>query len=127
VATAKPLMRGQTIGTYSATAGPTLPYKPDVTNQAMLVNQLSQALSGVKSCTFDLNNLDGKMLKVNMTMLDQVTVKIMGTNVPLDPANGWRMNTASELELTGTACTAWRMPQNMKVDIEIPCAIIVIE
>ncbi|MES1205141.1 MAG: vWA domain-containing protein [Pseudomonadota bacterium] len=127
MATGKPMMRGQTIGAYSPTAGPTVPYRPDVTNQTMLVNQLSQALSGVKSCAFDLNNLDGKMLKVNMTMLNMVSVTVMGTVVPLDPMNGWRMNTASELELTGTACAAWRMPQNTMIDIQIPCSIIVIE
>ena len=54
------MMRGQTIGTYAATAGPTLPYRPDVANQTMLVNQLSQALSGVKSCAFDLNTLTAR-------------------------------------------------------------------
>ena len=127
MATGKPMMRGQTIGTYSAVAGPTLPYKPDVTNQMMLVNQLSQALSGVKSCTFDLNNLDGKMLKVDMNMLGAVTVRVMDAVVPLDGTNGWRMNSASELELVGSACTNWRMPQNLNIDIKIPCVAIIIE
>jgi hypothetical protein len=127
VATGKPAMRGQTIGTYSATAGPTLPYRPDVANQAMLVNQLSAALSGVKSCTFNLNSLEGKMLKVDPTQPGLITVQVQGTAVPLDATNGWRLNGTSELELLGSACSNWRMPQNTDIKIQIPCAIIVVE
>jgi hypothetical protein len=127
VATGKPLMRGETIGTYAATAGPTKPYRPDVGNQTMLINQLSQALSGVKSCTFNLNNLEGKMLKVDSTMLSQVSVSIQGTTVALDPTNGWHLNGTSELELTGTACATWRMPQSTDIKIQIPCAVIIVE
>lgn len=128
-ATGKPMMRGQTIGTYAATAGPTLPYRPDVSNQTMLITQLTQALSGVKSCVFDLNNLEGKMLRVNTTMLNAVTVTVMGTAVPLDATNGWSIDAAapSQLQLFGTACANWRMPQNSEIKIQIPCAVIVIE
>ncbi|MEP6654065.1 MAG: vWA domain-containing protein [Myxococcales bacterium] len=127
VASGKPMMRGQTLGTYAATAGPTLPYKPDVANQEMLVNQLSKALSGVKSCTFDLNDFSGKKLTVDQTMLDKVAVKMENRPVALDATNGWRMNSASELELVGSACTDWRMTQNMNIDIQIPCAAIIIK
>lgn len=127
LATGKPLMRGETIGTYSATAGPTKPYRPDVANQAMLVSQLSAALSGVKSCTFNLNNLEGKMLKVDATMPGLISVAVQGTAVPLDATNGWRLNGTSELELLGSACANWRMPQNNEIKIQIPCAIIVVE
>jgi len=127
LATGKPMMRGQTIGEYAATAGPTLPYKPDVADQATLVAQLSQALSGVKACTFDLNNVNGKVLTVDMTMLDVVDVKVMSVSVPLDPMNGWRLNSPSELELVGTACTNWRSPQNTQIDIKIPCKAIIVQ
>jgi hypothetical protein len=127
VATGKPLMRGQTIGTYSATAGPTLPYRPDVANQTMLINQLSQALSGVKSCTFNLNNLDGNMLKIDATQLEKVSVSVQGTAVALDMTNGWKLNGTSELELTGSACANWRMPMNNDIKIQIPCAVIIVE
>jgi von Willebrand factor type A domain len=132
-ATGKPAVRAATaagpfatIGDYAAAGGTAIVYKPDVTNQLALVNEISRALSGVKSCTFDLNGLGGKVLRVDMTMLDKVTVKIMGTPVSLDSGNGWRMNSASELELVGAACESWRMPQNMNIDIQVPCAAIVI-
>jgi hypothetical protein len=116
-----------TIGTYAATSGTAIVYKPDVTNQQSLVNEISRALSGVKSCTFDLNDLGGKMLNVNLAMLDQVAVKIMGTAISLDSTNGWRMNSASELELVGAACNTWRQQQITDIKIDIPCAVIVIE
>jgi hypothetical protein len=133
--TGKPAMRAATaagpfatIGDYVTTGAGTAPvFKPDVSNQTALINEISRALSGVKSCTFDLNNLDGKMLKVDMTMLGSVTVKVMDGVVPLNETNGWRMNSPSELELVGSACDNWRMPQNMNIDIQIPCLAIVIQ
>ncbi|MEO8214536.1 MAG: vWA domain-containing protein, partial [Myxococcales bacterium] len=117
-----------TIGDYVTTGGGTATvYKPDVSNQTALVNEIARALSGVKSCTFDLNNLNGKKLTVDQTMLDKVAVKVQDMPVALDATNGWRMNSASELELVGSACTNWRMPQNMNIDIQIPCAAIIIQ
>ena len=133
-ATGKPAVRAATpagpfptIGTYAAVGGTATVYKPDVTNQQSLVNEISRALSGVKSCTFDLNNLGGQPLHVDPTMLDRVTVKIMQAAVPLDSTNGWRLSSASELELVGEACRSWRLPENTVIDIQIPCAIIIIE
>jgi hypothetical protein len=132
-ATGKPAVRAATpagpfptIGAYAATGGNAFVYKPDVTNQLALVNEISRALSGVKSCTFDLNGLGGRVLTVDMSMLDKVAVKIMGTSISLDSDNGWRMNSASELELVGAACQSWRMPQNVNIDIQVPCGAIVI-
>jgi hypothetical protein len=67
------------------------------------------------------------MLKVDPTMPGLITVMVQGTAVPLDATNGFRLNGMSELELLGTACTNWRMPQNSEIKIQIPCAIIVVE
>jgi len=117
----KPKERGTTLGTYSTTMGPTKPYMPSAANQSELVNQLSSALSGVKSCTFDLQDKDGKPLKVDRTMLTGAHVKIMGSEVPLDDTNGWRMNTESQLELTGKSCDTWRAPESKTVDFMFPC------
>jgi hypothetical protein len=125
MATGKPMMRGQTIGTYSATAGPTMPYMPDVTNQDKLVQQLSTALAGVKSCTFDLNNVDGKALKVNLQLLNKAQVLIQSMPIPLDNTNGWMMASESELDLVGTACDQWRLPSSMTIDFKFPCDVIV--
>ena len=52
--------------------------------QTMLVTQLSKALAGVKSCTFDLNDVGGKTIKVDTSKLTQAHVLIQGTEVPLE-------------------------------------------
>ena len=122
----KPAMRGTTLGTYSTTMGPTMPYQPSASNLTQLVSQLGAALSGVKSCTFDLGNINGMSVKVNRDLLNEAHVLIMGTDVPLDDANGWRMNTDTQLELTGSACEAWRQPDTNTIDFKFPCDIFII-
>lgn len=117
-----------TVGTYATAGGTAMVYKPDLTNQTALVTEITRALSGVKSCTFDLNDLQGQMLTVNLNLLDMVGVSIMGTSIALDTTgtNGWHMLSASVLELVGSACDTWRMPQNTDIRIDIPCGVIVI-
>jgi hypothetical protein len=114
--------RGRTLGTYAATAGPTQPYRPDVTNQQALVAQLSAALSGVKSCVFDLTPV-----KVDRNQLAKASVLIEGVPVPLDPAsaNGWNMTTDIQLQLFGSACDTWRDPNKKNIQFNFPCEIIV--
>lgn len=121
VATGKTNERGATLGTYSTTMGPTKPYTPSAANQNELVSQLSAAISGVKSCTFDLGNIDGKSIKVDRTMLGSAHIQIMGKDVPLDDTNGWRLNTDTQLELVGKACDTWRAPESKTIDFMFPC------
>jgi len=128
--TNKPAMRPSTIGSYvpptAVTANATV-FKPDLTNQAALVNQISSALSGVKSCVFDLSDpTSGKPINVDTTQLDKAHVLIMGTEVPLDDTNGWHMTSDTQLELSGTACDTWRNPANTTIDFQFPCQIIVV-
>jgi hypothetical protein len=149
VASKQAQVRGVTLGTYSTTAGPTKPYTPTATDQTMLVSQLSAALSGVKSCTFDLNNVNGtgSSIKVDTTQLNKAQVLVCekadpasgvcptGTmSVPLDNNNGWRINCVplgdpackpTQLELTGSACANWRSPNNTHIDLDFPCGVIV--
>lgn len=125
-ASGKPNMRGSTLGTYSTTMGPTTPYQPSAANLSQLVSQLSSALSGVKSCTFDLGNINGMSVKVNRDLLNEAHVSIMGNDVPLDDTNGWRMNTDTQLELTGSACDAWRQPDTNTIDFKFPCDIFIV-
>ena len=127
ITSGKTAARGVTLGTYATAAGPTKPYTPDAANQAMLMTQLSQALSGVKSCTFDMNNVDGKALKVNLQLLAKAHVLMDGKEIPLDDTNGWKMATQSQLELTGAACDNWRNPSAVKMDFQFPCEIIIPE
>lgn len=125
-ASGKPNARGSTLGTYSTTMGPTTPYQPSAANLTQLVSQLGAALSGVKSCTFDLGNINGMSVKVNRDLLNEAHVKIMGNDVPLDDTNGWRMNTDTQLELTGSACDDWRQPNTNTIEFQFPCDVFIV-
>ena len=128
-ASGHPTTRGPTavVGTYAATAGPTKPFKPNAADQGMLVTQLAAALSGVKSCTFDLTTTGGVSIKVDLKQLNKATIKVMGTTVPLDTAstNGWNMINETTVQLFGPACDAWRAPDAKMIDFNFPCEIIV--
>jgi hypothetical protein len=128
-ASGHPTTRGPTatVGTYGTMRGPTTPYQPDAANSSMLVTQLSQALAGVKSCTFDLNDVGGKSIKVDTTKLGQARVIVEGTDVPQDATNGWSMATTTQLVLNGTACTNWRKPDKKNIDFRFPCGTIIFE
>jgi len=130
--TGKTQVRGATVGTYSATAGPTKPYTPNASDQAMLTAQLMQALSGVKSCEFDLGNINGQSIKIDMNQLGTAHVCLDKTcpsskEVPQDATNGWSMSSATELILNGTACTNWRMGGNNDISFDFPCKSIIFE
>jgi hypothetical protein len=119
---------GHTIGDYDPAGGGTAKvYKPDITNKQALVAAISAALSGVKSCVFDLSNLDGKKITVDQTQLARAHVVVMGTEVALDDTNGWHMTTDTQLELSGSACELWRQPQNKTIDFQFPCELIVVQ
>ena len=121
-ASGKPSARGTTLGTYDTTMGPTKPYMPSASDQTMLVSNLSAALSGVKSCTFDLSDVGGKSIKVDTMKLAQAQVKIMGTVVPQDATNGWNVASSAptQLVLSGDACATWRMPGNTADRLQLP-------
>jgi hypothetical protein len=127
-ATGKQATRGHTIGDYDPMGGGMAKvFKPDLTNQKALVDEISAALSGVKSCVFDLSNLDGKKITVDQTQLNRAHVIVMGTEVPLDDMNGWHMTSDTQLELSGTACDLWRQPENTTIDFQFPCELIVVQ
>jgi hypothetical protein len=119
--------RGVTLGTYAAAAGPTKPYTPNVADQTTIVNQLSTALSGVKSCTFDLSNVNGQSIKVDLNELDQASISIMGSKIAQDATNGWSMASPTQLVLNGTACETWRMPNISDIAFNFPCKTIIFE
>jgi hypothetical protein len=119
--------RGMTIGTYSAAAGPTKPLMPNAADQTMLVTQLGTAISAVKSCVFDLSDVGGKSIKVDLTKLDAAHVQVEGQDVPRNDTNGWKMNSQTQLELVGTACKNWQTPSANKIDFMFPCSTIIFE
>ena len=128
-ASGKTKARGTSLGTYMTTMGPTKPYQPSASNQSQLVSQLMAALSGVKSCSFDLSDVGGKSIKVDTTKLSSAVVKIQGTAIPLDATNGWNVDAsaASTLVLSGNACKTWQTPNNNDISFAFPCSTIIFE
>jgi hypothetical protein len=119
--------RGDTLGTYMTTMGPTTPYTPNASDETMLVTQLSQALSGVRSCTFDLSTF-----KIDTTKLSEAEVYLVDSassrdDIPLDPnsANGWNMTSATELQLYGSWCDKLRAPTTTDIKFNFPCDIVI--
>ncbi len=129
-ASGKAKTRGTSLGTYSTTTmGPTKPFQPMASDESMLVSQLSAALAGVKSCSFDLSDVNGKSIKVDTTKLAKASVKVEGTTVPQDATNGWSIDASSSstLLLNGNSCTTWQMPNNNDISFAFPCSTIIFE
>jgi hypothetical protein len=48
--------------------------------------------------------------------------------VPLAADNGWRMNSPTQVELVGSACSTWKdVEANKRIDFDFPCDIIVVK
>jgi len=129
--------RGDTLGTYSTTMGPTVPYTPNAADVSMLVAQLSKALSGVRSCTFDLSTFQINTAKLNEARVDLIDKTNGPSTVPLDPnkKNGWYMDdittnsqgtmTATTLELFGPACDQLKSPNTIDIKFNFPCDLVI--
>ena len=116
--------------TYDAAGGNAPVFKPDPTDKAALVEQIGTVVAGVKSCFFDLDNIDGGKITADPTKLGMAKIRIGPdaqhlTEVPLDATNGWRLSTETQVELTGSACDSWKQPENTKVDFDFPCGLII--
>jgi hypothetical protein len=118
---------GQSLGAYQTTGGTAQVFAPDITDQTSLTNVLGSLFSGVKSCSFDLNNVNGTSITVNLNKLSSASVQIMGTTIPQDATNGWSMATSTQLILNGTSCATWKMPNNNDIKFNFPCDTIIFE
>jgi hypothetical protein len=111
------------IATYSATGGNAKVYAPTSASDVQaLTDQITQAIQGVKSCTFDLTGF-----KIDRTKLSEAGVLINGNLLSLDPNNnnGWDMVSDTELQLFGTACDTWRNPSSTDIKFDFPCDIVI--
>jgi hypothetical protein len=117
------------LSSYGTPGGAATVFAPTTTSTTDLANQISAAISGVKSCSFDLSDVGGRSIKVDTTKLAQAHVKIEGATIPLDATNGWTVDASapSTLLLSGAACTTWRMPTNNNIDFAFPCSTIIFE
>jgi Mg-chelatase subunit ChlD len=115
----------KSLATYASPGGTARVFRPDLSDPRRtddLVKQLSDVISGAKSCIFEL---EGK-IKVNLDALGAAQVFVQGVPVPLSNVDGWRMNSATQLELVGGACANWRRPENTVIKFHFPCDSIII-
>jgi hypothetical protein len=132
IATAASTPAMTSLATYGTPAGTATVFTPTSTSQAALANQIAAAVNGVKSCTFDLGNVGGQAIKVDLNQLASAHVCLSTScpdtsEVPQDATNGWSMSSATQLILNGTACDKWRMPSNNDISFDFPCKSIIFE
>src|SRR5690606_6501036 len=106
-----------TPGDYSAEGGTAPYYRPE--DPDALKNAIANIIGGVRTCSFELS------VEVNLAMASTGTVLLDCAAVPFDDANGWRMNTPTELELVGDACFDLRASLDPFLFITFPCGTIV--
>jgi hypothetical protein len=124
-ATGKPAQRGQSIGDYAAVGG-SAPIYQRVSEDGSFPQSLRAALAGVRSCTFDLAS--GDLASGTPTFdllradLDEVLrVELDGTLISRDGVNGWRVVSATSLELVGQACENLRFPTASGIRFDVAC------
>ena len=132
IGTAAGTAAGTSLATYGTPAGTAPVFTPTSTSQAALADKIAAAVNGVKSCTFDLGNVGGQAIKVDLNQLASAHVCLStscpdSSEVPQDATNGWSMSSATELILNGTACDKWRMPSNNDISFDFPCKSIIFE
>lgn len=107
-------------GSYSPSGGTAHYFTPDPTDAMALETELSAAIAGTKSCTFDLQ---GK-IEVDLENASDGKVFIDGMAVPYDAENGWSMATPTVLVLAGEACEALKKATE-GISFDFPCDVIV--
>ncbi|WP_237245449.1 MULTISPECIES: VWA domain-containing protein [Sorangium] len=106
-------------GTYADVGGTAMYYTPDPTNANALENELNAAISGAKSCTFDLQG----SIAVDLDHASEGQVLIDGVPVPYDAQNGWTMESPTQLTLVGDACEKLKAA-TQGISFNFPCEII---
>jgi len=86
----------------------------DGTGPAALVDAFESIIDGVRSCVVEL---DGEIAKGEE---DSGTVTLDGEALELDGADGWKVNSSSQIELVGAACEAIKSGDH-DIDISFPC------
>src|SRR5690606_2673957 len=108
---------GVELASYAAQSGMATYYRPE--NPQALRDDIGFIIGNVRSCAFSLNH------EVDMATAFQGSVQLDCQNVPHDAANGWRLNSSTELELVGEACQHLKVAPDPLVFISFPCETII--
>lgn len=92
-------------------------YRP--TNRQQLVDALNQVILGVRSCKFKLNGA------VKPGTESQGRVTLNGAPLTLNDANGWKLNSDTELEVVGSACNTVLTTPTAQLSVRFPCGTVI--
>lgn len=109
---------GSLAGTYAAAGGNAQYFQANGTDQAALGAALDAVIYGIRSCIFEL---DGAA-EINPDNLGGARITIDGS-APLafGDANGWRLNSDTQVELLGSACQQIKNPATGGIKFDFPC------
>jgi hypothetical protein len=113
---------GSLTGTYSAVGGNAQFFQANGTDQIALGQALDAVIYGIRSCVFEL---DGAV-EINPDRVAGARIKLDG-GAPLvyGDANGWRLNTETQVELLGGACQQLKDPRTGGIEFDFPCDIFI--
>src|SRR5262249_51322276 len=83
-------------------------------DQASLYNAFETIINGVRTCAFTLNGT------VDTSQACSGTVVLDGQQLTCNDPNGWKLDSATQIELTGTACQSIQSGQHT-LKVSFPC------
>ena len=84
-----------------------------------LTNALNKIIAGVRSCKFKLN---GSIVPGTES---QGSVTLNGVPLVFNDPNGWKVVSATEIEVVGAACTTVKTTVNAQINVRFPCGTVV--
>jgi len=89
----------------------------EANDQAALERAFDEIINGVRDCKLKLNG------QVDTSKADQGKVSLDGKQLDLNDPNGWKLNSPTEIELVGTACTAIKTGDH-DIKVSFPCGVV---
>jgi hypothetical protein len=114
-ASGKPAL--QALGSYSANPGSAAVTHLDAQSVSSMTTVFRKLFASTKSCVFDLQGSSVALAQAStgiVTLADNALVYAA--------ENGWRMNSATQLELLGGACSSLQAEAEISLQAEFPCA-----
>lgn len=101
------------LGSYSAQGGNAMVFNPNDAGQ--LKSDIAGVVGSTRSCVYTMNE------EVDVEKAHLGTVHVNDVIAKYEDEDGWRMNSASELELLGASCIAVKTTISPDVYISFPC------
>jgi len=92
-------------------------FRPE--NPKELAEALGQIIGSVRSCKFEMPG------EVDEDRADQGDVRVDGQGLTFGDANGWKLNSKTEIEILGEACELIQDTPEIKFEAEFPCGVFI--